>query len=67
MNEKLAYSVIIQHIMAAAAERVEWEDYPEIGEYDWDDIGAKLDSQFFFPNAELYKEAYDFLTNRAEK
>lgn len=42
-----------------------WEDFPEIGEHDWDAIEARMLQLAPEPKNEVYQAAFDFLAGRA--
>ena len=63
-----AIGVIAQHALANRSESVEdyWENYPEIGEQDWEAIVQHADELRGSPDDEDYREAYALLAARAE-
>lgn len=63
-----AVAIIAQQILARAADTAqhEWENYPEIGEADWDAVLAKVTDLAPFPEPDMYKDAYALLEARAE-
>lgn len=42
-----------------------WEDFPELGEYDWDEVVLVSDHLSDFPSYDDYTEAYRLLSERA--
>lgn len=48
---------------------VEWQDYPEIGEHDWQEVLDRVEviGCALKPPTDDYTEAYAFLEARAEK
>lgn len=46
----------------------EWEDYPEIGEHDWERVEAEIDRvvTMLAGQEEKFKAAYEFLSGRAD-
>jgi hypothetical protein len=66
MSVEEAIDVVVQHARAAALEdALAWEDYPEIGEFDWDEIIGRASSPY--PEHEKFLEAYKLLAARATK
>ena len=59
-----AIEVVARHILARAAEEVEWGDYPEIGETDWRRVICLMDEIANESPAE-YDDAYLLLERRA--
>jgi len=59
-----AIDTVAQAVLYDAAQKVEWGDYPEIGENDWQDVIDRLDE--LAPHPDGYLEAYDLLEKRAE-
>lgn len=53
---------------AAELESVEWEDYPEIGEYDFVAVMERVESiaKAMRPTTAQFSAAYDFLAERAD-
>jgi hypothetical protein len=47
----------------------EWEDFAEVGEYDWDRVleVIKRKAKEIRPKPEIFQEAYEWLASRAEK
>jgi hypothetical protein len=67
MNLDRATEIVARHVLARAAQTAnEWENYPEIGEVDWDFVVTKVEALAPFPPLDDYRAAYEFLTARAE-
>lgn len=69
MNGDWAIQVIAQEVLARAAETTGewWEDYPEIGEHDWERVLAAVASRAVpHPVNSTFDLAYKFLEGRAE-
>jgi hypothetical protein len=60
-----AIGIVAQQIAANAVRDVEWEDYPNIGEYDWIWITELL--EVLVPEAHAIDEAFTLLEQRAEE
>lgn len=43
-----------------------WQDYPELGEYDWDRVVERAKEIAADPSFDEFEAAYDFLTNRGD-
>lgn len=66
MTTDEAIDIVARHVLACmAAEGVDWEDYPEIGEYDWERVADRIDVIAPFPDAEQSERAYAHLTEPA--
>lgn len=65
MTPDEAVEVIARHILAQAAAEADWEDYPEIGQHDWDAIVRKVDQ--LAPIPARFGEALRILANRADQ
>lgn len=70
---KQAIDVIARLAISAAAEpsfsrEIEWENYPEIGEYDWDAVVARVNEirRSLNPPEEACAAAYALLTARSD-
>jgi len=63
-----AKDVIAQLIAAEVLRECEplWENYPEIGEYDWEDIARRVGALLVPPTSEEFAEAYAVLKAGAE-
>lgn len=46
---------------------IDWGDYPEIGEYDWEAVIEEVCGIVPEVNRDAYQEAYDLLAARADK
>ena len=62
MTPEQAILHVAQQIAANAVRQVEWEDYPDIGAYDWDRIVAEL--QRLVPESRHFNEAITILEQR---
>ncbi len=60
-----AISIVVAEIVATLVEDACWEDYPEIGEYDWYRIVEHIELNYRHPDATEYEQAYGVLTKRA--
>lgn len=60
-----AVDLVVRHATATAVTDVEWEDYPEIGEHDWQAVLTRLDRLHPFPPSGQYYAACGFLAARA--
>lgn len=67
LNTDAAIDVVARHAIAAIVLQISWEDYPEIGEHDWDRLIEHLDAIAPFPEEELFETALLHLGERAEK
>lgn len=68
-NLDKALTVIAQQVLAHLSEaaKYEWENYPEVGEFDWDAVLDKVADLASFPDADDYRTAYNLLATRAER
>ena len=64
MTPEQAILHVAQQIAANAVREVQWEEYPEIGEYDWDRIVTELDR--LVPESRFFDEAITVLERRAK-
>ena len=53
---------VAQQIAANLVRDIQWEDYPEIGEYDWDRINVEI--QRLVPDSRFFNEAITLLEQR---
>lgn len=60
-----AVDVVARHIIATMAAEAEWMNWPEIGEYDWESVYARVLE--LAPIPDKYADAYDLLTERANR
>ncbi len=65
MALKWAIDVVARQCLTNGDERC-WENYPEIGEDDWDLILARMGELTPAPDTSEFKEAYAFLEDRAD-
>jgi hypothetical protein len=74
MSVRKAISVLAHHVVAEAldaaigAENIGWEDYPEVGENDFDKVvtrAGKLADRLR-PSEDEYEQAYAVLADRAD-
>lgn len=63
----LAMDTMAREMLARAAETIEWEDYPDIGENDWMDLMKRVKSLVPRYPADQVRLAYKLLEQRAEK
>lgn len=62
-----AIETVARGVLANAVETpVEWENYPEIGEGDWERVLAEVRQLAAHPSATDYDSAYQHLAERAE-
>ena len=75
MNDEIteAVNVVARRAIAAAAEpsfarEIEWGNYPEIGEYDWELVCERVNElrRSLDPPQSSYEAAYALLTSRGE-
>ena len=54
---------------AATVIEIDWSDYPEIGEHDWQAVIERADELItaLRPSDETYRQAYKTLADRAER
>ena len=71
MNREQAIDIIARHARARWAqdfgEDGDWEAYPEIGEYDWNDVAATIQQEHAFPTPAEFDEAYALLSASATR
>lgn len=62
-----AIEIIAREAIARKAKSVEdsWEDFPEIGEQDWEMVVQCADERLLAPTVEEYEWAYALLSARA--
>lgn len=63
-------TIVAMHAAASAVEDMlgdGWERYPDLGEYDWQEVHDKLQAAHPYPDHPAYLAAYDRLSTRAEK
>jgi len=63
-----AIDIIARTALAADSSSVEdaWENYPEIGEEDWEWVIQRAEELRVYPSDDEYREAYALLSARAE-
>jgi hypothetical protein len=63
-----ARRILAQRIIAQAAERAaeDWEEWPELGEYDWDAVVCTIAEMAPWPDPKDVKVAYEMLAERAQ-
>ena len=64
MNIDTAVDIVARHVLFSGVGNMCWEDYPEIGESDWDNVQARAKQIASPPDS--CKEAYEMLADRAE-
>ena len=64
-----AVEVVARMAMFNALDKIEWEDYPDIGEHDWQQVLDRIEVMGcgLKPTDDDYAEAYALLESRAEK
>jgi len=62
-----AYGVIVKHALYESVKRVGWEDYPEIGEYDWERIAYMIAVLKPVVDWEQFEEALSLLIERGKE
>lgn len=76
MTVEEAIAIVAERAIWAATREIEWSDYGDIGELDWDEVlaeidrcvGADRDDPMRCPaNLDLYPAAYDLLAARADQ
>ena len=69
MTPRRAIRIIAREAIARGAEKIRnggWEDFPEIGERDWEAICDKMQEIAPWPDHDEFGEAYHLLETRAE-
>lgn len=68
-----AAKIVADFVIAAALREdypiaPEWENYPDVGEYDWGQIAQRVATvrDTYEPDAEAYEAALNFLEARAD-
>jgi hypothetical protein len=65
MNVDEAMSIVVQGVVASAVrEQLNWENYPEIGERDWEEIRRRALAVMVPPIT--FRAAYEIIAARAE-
>jgi len=54
-----------RHLLLRGLERVEWEDFPEVGEHDWNEVMEMAKNLANVPTMPTFQQAYDVLAARA--
>lgn len=54
-----------RHLLLRGLERVEWEDFPEVGEHDWNEVMEMAKNLATVPTTPTFQQAYDVLAARA--
>ena len=62
MKVEQAILHVAQQIAANLVRDIQWENYPEIGEYDWDRINVEI--QRLVPDSRFFNEAITLLEQR---
>ena len=66
MNDEEALDIIALNIASQAlAEAGAWEDYPEIGQFDWDKICDRVSALAYPPSHSDFQMAYNLTASRA--
>lgn len=67
MRPRKAIRIVARHAIAnAAAIDIDWEDYPELGERDWEAVEAEINRLTPTPDLDRFDKAYELLAARAE-
>jgi hypothetical protein len=66
---EFAIEVVARMAIFNQLDKIEWEDYPDIGEDDWQEVLDRIDTIGYGlkPMDDDYAEAYALLESRAEK
>ena len=62
-----AVNVVARWIIADRLRDVEWGDYPEIGEYDWERVIDRMDEIAGGTSVTEFEAAYEFLVAREDE
>lgn len=66
MRSKKAIRIIARHAISnAAGMDIDWEDYPELGERDWEAVKAEINRLTPIPDLDRFDKAYEALSARA--
>ena len=60
-----AIAIVAERAIWAATREIEWADYGDIGEHDWNCVLREIDRRVHVANLELYSTAYDLLASLA--
>ena len=63
MTIDLAIRIVAAQLLANAARELEWEDTPDIGEYDWEAV--VIECKRLTPEQDNFNEAITLLETRA--
>ncbi len=63
----LALDTMAREILARAVEDLDWEDYPDVGENDWDELKRRVASLAPRQRAPQVRSAYALLEQRARE
>lgn len=66
MTTEEAIAIVAERAIWAAAQELNWADYGDIGQHDWDRVRAEIDKRVSVANLDLYGAAYDHLAARAQ-
>ncbi len=59
--------IVACQVIQTALERVDWEDFPDLGEHDWSEVYKTAQELLSpWPLTESYQAAYDWLSTRAD-
>jgi hypothetical protein len=68
MRLKKAIRIVARHAVSnAAAVDVDWQDYPELGERDWQAVAAEINRLTPTPDLDRFGKAYELLSARADR
>lgn len=65
MNRREALDIVARRVIADATDGIKWEDYPDIGEHDWDRVTERVVDLAPDPGGERFEKAYALLSSLA--
>lgn len=65
MTPEEAVAIVAERAIWAATREIEWSDYGDIGEQDWQRVVDEIDQRVNPAALDLYRSAYDVLAARA--
>lgn len=67
---EIAVDIVARHVIARMTDMYEqgeqWENYPEVGQFDWERVENRVGQLTQYPDENDYKAAYAFLVARAD-
>ena len=63
---EIATIVVARQVLQFGLDQVEWEDFPDIGEHDWERVMARAKDLAEAPERDEFDRAYALLKERAE-